>query len=296
MKVGIHLPQWGSLATRAAVLEVACAAEEADLDSVWVADHIAYPIESRTAYPYRSKGLPFSSTDGFLEAITQLAVVSGATSRVRLGTSVLVLPMREPLLAATMLATLDVLSDGRCSFAVGAGWWREEFDVVAAPFDGRGRRMDEQIAILKTAWQHGIFAHHGSSYDFETVASLPLPVQPGGPPLLIGGNGSLSWRRAAAVGDGWHAVGLTVAALRDGRDRIAAIAQTLGRDPDRLTYSTSSGMARSPDETVTRLGEFLDAGIDQVVLNIGTGDADLRAYRRAIDELGESVLPQLAGR
>ena len=123
MKIGLHVPQWGPDATRSGVLSVARAVEDAGLDSVWVADHVVYPLRSQSRYPYREEGTPFAPEEGFLDAITTLGALAGATKRVLLGTSVLVLPMREPLQVAKALATLDVLSDGRVIAGVGAGWW-----------------------------------------------------------------------------------------------------------------------------------------------------------------------------
>ena len=296
MKVGFHLPQWGPTASRSAVLAVAKVAEAAQLDSVWVADHIVYPTASDSRYPYRSKGLPFSASEGFLEAITQLSVVAGATEHIRLGTSVLVLPMREPLLAAKMMTTLDVLSGGRAVIAVGAGWWQEEFDAVSAPFARRGARLDEQLAILKAAWQQGTFDYHGENYEFAEVSCLPLPIQPGGPPVLIGGNGPVSWKRAGRAGDGWHAVGIALDALKRGVEQVRLAADSVGRDPARLEFSVSTGMSRSAAQTVERLGALRDIGMTQAVLNTGAGGNELGAYLNSVETLADSVLPQIRSR
>ena len=141
MRIGVHVPQWGQSATRSGVLDVALAAEASGLDSIWVADHLVFPVESKSRYPYRPDGVPFDLADGFLEALTELAVVAGATSRIGLGTSVLVMPMRDPLTTAKVATTIDVLSVGRLQLALGAGWWREEFDALGQACEGRGGRM-----------------------------------------------------------------------------------------------------------------------------------------------------------
>jgi probable F420-dependent oxidoreductase len=295
VKIGLHLPQWGDLASRSAVLAIAKAAEEAGLDSVWVADHIVYPTESQSTYPYRAKGLPFGPDEGFLEAVTQLAVVAGATETVELGTSVLVLPMREPLLAAKMFATLDVLSTGRVVIAVGAGWWREEFELVGAAFEGRGARMDEQLDILRAAWTSGEVGFSGKHYELPSAVSRPLPIRPGGPPVLIGGNGPASWRRAATRGAGWHAVGLAPAELINGQREIQRLAQAIGRDPSDLLFSTSTGTGRTPADTVRRIETLEDAGIRQVVLNLPARSPTLSDYMVCIEEIATKVLPQLRG-
>lgn len=291
MRIGVHVPQWGPGATRDGVLSVAVAAEEAGFDSVWVADHIAYPTRSESRYPYREDGLPFGPEEGFLEALTTLAVIAGATGRVRLGTSVLVLPMREPLLVAKTVATLDVLSGGRVVLAVGAGWWAEEFAAVGAPFAGRGRRMDEQLRILRSLWTDGVAAHGGQDYAFAEVACLPLPLQRGGPPVLVGGMGETSWRRAGALGDGWHAIGYDRATLVRGRDEVLRLAAAAGRDPATMRLSTSTGAGRTPERAIERLSALAAIGFTDAVLNV-PGDSAGEAIE-AIASLGRSVLPHL---
>src|SRR5207248_3184110 len=134
----------------------------------------------------------------------------GATKRIRLGTSVLVAPMREPLQLAKAVATLDVLSCGRVLLGAGAGWWKEEFAARGVDFTDRGARLGEQIGILKQLWTDVRLEHHGGFYDIGEVACEPRLIQPGGPPLLVGGMHRAARRRAALVGDGWHAIGADI--------------------------------------------------------------------------------------
>src|SRR5262249_21335608 len=157
--IGVHLQTWGAFARRPAILSVARTVEDAGLDSVWVADRVVFPLRSRTQYPYGE--LLYAAEDGFLEALSTLAVVAGATSRISLGTSALVLPTRHPLLLAKSIATLDVLSEGRIVLAVGIGWWREEYEALGVPFERRGHRFEEQIRILRRLWTDGRAAHNG---------------------------------------------------------------------------------------------------------------------------------------
>ena len=292
MKVGIHLPQWGASATREGVLSVARAAEAAGVDSVWVADHVVFPADSTSTYPYRKAGVPFTPEDGFLEGLTMLAAVAGATDRVFLGTSVLVLPMREPLLTAKTIATMDVLSGGRVTVAVGAGWWREEFDALGAPFAGRGARFDDQLDILREAWSSGHVRGRGH-YGFGEVACLPRPVQPGGPRIWIGGLGPASLRRVVRVGDGWHAVGSDLTALRDGRRELDRLAAAAGRDPASIAVSTSTGFGRGVEQALDRLLALAGAGVDQVVLNVGGPDATAADVCRTLDDFAIHIRPVL---
>ena len=251
------------------------------------------PVEIREQLPLSvGQGTPFAAEDGFLEALTTLAVVAGATERIGLGTSVLVLPMREPLLTAKTIATLDVLSEGRTAIAIGAGWWREEFAALGQPFEARGKRLDEQLALLRQSWTTGAVRGDGY-YRFEEVACRPLPVQVGGPRLWIGGNGPAAWQRAARFGDGWHAVGNDIDMLVRGRQEIDRLAVQYGRPPGTVALSTSTGFGRSPARTTERLRALQEAGVDQAVLNISSPDAGAGAICTAIEEFASKVRPAL---
>jgi probable F420-dependent oxidoreductase len=293
MKIGFHLPQWGVAATRRGVLGVARAIEEAGLDSVWVADHLVHPIGASSEYPYAER-TPFGPDDGFLEALTVLAAVSSVTERVTLGTSALVLPMRETLLAAKSLSAIDVLSGGRVVIAVGAGWLREEFEALGAPFERRGKRLDEQVQALRRLWTQGHADFAGDHVRFGEVVCEPRPVQPGGPPILIGGMGPGALRRAGTLGDGWHAVGAHTDTLGAGRDQVVAHAERAGRDPVRLTFSTTTALPADDDGALRRLDRLSAFGLDHVVLDLGP--ASLDEARAKIEQFAERVLPKLRDR
>jgi probable F420-dependent oxidoreductase len=292
MKVGVHLPQWGPDATRDGVLTVARMAEEAGLDSVWVADHVVYPQRSTSTYPYRADGPPFAALDGFLDAFTTLAAVAGATERIMLGTSVLVLPMRDPLEVAKSVATLDVLSSGRVIVGTGAGWWREEFEALGAPFAGRGKRMDEQIEILRQLWTEGVVRKHRGHYSYDELVSRPLPIQPGGPRIMIGGMGPAARRRAAMLGDGWHCLGSHDSTLTEGFAEVTRIARQMGRPEGAVSLSTSAGLPADPARAVQRLARLRAAGVSHVVLNVAENTCAATCF--AIERLGAEILPDLA--
>jgi probable F420-dependent oxidoreductase len=292
MKIGVHVPQWGPDANREGVLRVARRAEQAGLDSVWVADHIVYPLHSESRYPYRSDGAPFAPEDGFLDAFTTLAAIAGATDRIALGTSVLVLPMRDPLEVAKSVATLDVLSGGRVIVGIGAGWWREEFEALGAQFRGRGARMDEQIAILRALWRDGGLSAHSGHYNYRELVCRPQPMQPGGPPILVGGMGPTARRRAALLGDGWHALGSHEQTLTDGYADVVRIAREAGRNEAAVSLSTSAGLPADPASAVRRLERFARAGIGHVILNVAGNTAE--AICAGIERLQEEILPELS--
>ncbi|MCG3753952.1 TIGR03619 family F420-dependent LLM class oxidoreductase [Amycolatopsis sp. Poz14] len=291
MRIGLHLPQWGADATRAGVLEVARAAEAAGLDSLWAADHIVHPLGSASAYPYRGDGLPFSAEDGFLEAFTTLAAVAGATTRIRLGTSVFVLPMRDPVLTAKVTATLDVLSSGRLELGVGAGWWAEEFAAVSAPFAGRGERLDEQIDIVRLLWSGHPVRHAGAAFAFDEVVCRPAPHQRPGPPILVGGMGDRALRRAIERGDGWHGVGGDPDVLKKGREKLDRLCEEAGRDPRTVRLSTSTGLGEDTERLLRRLESLRGAGVGLAVLNVRQNTVP--ATLAALDRLAADVLPKL---
>ena len=294
MQVGIQLPQWGAAADRAGVLAVAQAAEEAGFDAIWASDHVVYPLHDVAEYPYSSSGPPFTSDDGYLEVLTTLAFVAGATRSIRLGTSVLILPMRNVLLTAKTLATLDVLSGGRVVVAVAVGWWRAEFEALGADFASRGTRLDEQLEALTGLWTHGEYLMHGEEVSFPLVALKPLPVQSGGPEVWVGGEGPRTWARVAgAAVTGWHGIGYRSQTIRAAQEAIAAACRVTGRDPATVRFSTATGLPDTRSKMLGRLESLHDLGISQVVFI--PRDTRVTSLLEAIRLYGEEVRPQLGG-
>jgi probable F420-dependent oxidoreductase len=292
LRVGLQLPQWGDIATRETILDIARAAEAAGFDSVWASDHVVHPLTGPADYPYAAGGPPFRPEWGYLEALTTLAVIAGATERVRLGTSVLLLPMRETLLAGKQIATLDVLSGGRVSIAVAAGWWRSEFEALGADFDSRSRRLDEQIHALRALWSSGSGEWRGQQVRFPPVALRPTPVQPAGPELWIGGRGPRVWRRVAATpGAGWHGIGFEREQMAEARAAIVAACRVAGRDPATVRYSTATGMPADRERLLRRLLDLAECGLTQVVLIPRAESRD--AILTAVSQYGEWVRQRL---
>lgn len=303
MRFGMHLPQWGAWADRAGVLEVARTAEAAGFDSVWVGDHLAWPREWASPYPY-APAPPAGPEEGFLESFTTLAVVAGGTERIGLGTGALVLPLRHPLVVAKTAATLDVLSGGRVTLALGTGWLREEFEALDQPFPGRGRRLERSVALLREAWANGTVAGDAGpgaretaagEYDFPEVFVLPKPVQAGGPRLWLAGLSEATLRRAARVADGWYASGAADAeTFERARRTLDEGLRDAGRDPGAFTVATVTRFGTDLAELRARVGQLASSGVQHVTFGV-LGD-DLAALCRAVETFGTELLPEFGER
>lgn len=204
-------------------------ADDLDYESVWVADHLAAPIEFAPTYPYRESGKPsFVSDTPFADPFVLHAQLAAVTKQVQLGIGVLVLPLRNPFVVAKAAATTQELSGGRLQLGVGVGWMKEEFDAVGEKFQGRAGRMEEMIEVMKKLWTGQAVEHAGAHYRF-----LPLQMSPGVSkpvPILVGGSSEPALKRAARIADGWCGPPCTLAdniAHRTVLDRELALA---GRD------------------------------------------------------------------
>lgn len=294
MQFGVALPHFSRLASREAVLSTAREAEALGYDSVWVTDHVL--MASDQPEPYGA----------ILEAATTLAYVAAITERVRLGTSVLIATQRDPVLVAKEAATLDVLSNGRLILGVGVGWNEREFGFLGADFHNRGRRLNEYIQAWRTLWSDPHPRFNGQFVRFADVSFQPRPVQPGGPPIWLGGGSPAALRRAATLCDGWHAVGTpveqfaaTMATLRElagerqvvGSVRLrAAVGQTLPEQRG-ASGSVQAQLSGSREEIVDRIHAYAAAGAGDLVLYFGADDlernlADMRRF-------AENVLGQV---
>jgi probable F420-dependent oxidoreductase len=288
MRYGFYLPTRGPMATRDGVLALAREGERLGLHSAMIADHVVFPVTSMSAYPYTLDRRHPSGGDA-LEALSILGVVAGATERLRLVTSVLVLPYRNPVLAAKMVASLDVLSGGRVTLGVGVGWLKEEFEALDAPdFEKRGAVSDEWIAILKTLWTRTPASFEGKFYRFADIRAEPLPLQKPYPPIWVGGHSPAALRRTARHGDGWHPVGAIAASplppeeMVRHLDTLKRLTEAEGRDFSTLTISYKAplydaavpdrdGARRSfsgtPQEIAADIRAFAGIGVHELIFD-----------------------------
>jgi probable F420-dependent oxidoreductase len=243
MRYGFYLPTRGDTARPEALEALVARGEALGFSSVMIADHVVFPTKVESKYPYTADGR-FPGQGDALEQLALMAFVAGKTSRLRLVTSVMILPYRNPVFTAKALATIDVLSRGRVTVGVGVGWLREEFRVLGAPdFDRRGSVSDEYIRIFKTLWTTSPASFAGTFYRFTDVQCLPQPVQKPHPPIWIGGHSRAALRRVARLGDGWHPVGANPAVplgpdeLRGSLEELRRLTEAEGRDFGALTIS-----------------------------------------------------------
>ena len=213
MQVGLRLPSNGPNAGAKQIIKTGQLAESLGFDSLWCNDHIIMPSDSE-----------FAATYGRLfEVFVTLAALSTVTQRVRLATGILVLPLRDPVLVAKQAATIDAFSNGRLLLGIGVGWEPAEYRFLNADFSKRGRRCDEWLSIIREVWRgRGIDVSTGT-YQITDGVSEPTPVQPGGPPILLGGASEATFRRAAQLGDGWiPASYMSMETIVEGMRRIKA--------------------------------------------------------------------------
>ena len=232
---------------------LARAAEEAGYDSMVVPDSICYPRHSGSRYPFSPDGSrEFLEDKPFIEPFSLIPALGAVTTRLRFVTFVLKLPVRSPVLVAKQATSTAVLTGNRLVLGVGTSPWREDYEVLGVPWDGRGRRMDEELAIIRGLSAGGYFEHHGEVFDLPPVKIAPVPSEP--IPILIGGHGDAALRRAAGVGDGWLHGGGDPGELPRLLARLGELRQQAGTASRPFEVHAISADAYRP-EGVRRLGE-----------------------------------------
>ena len=295
MKLAVEFPsvsyRWGPQA----ILDLARVVEDAGYDEIDMFDHVTmgHPAEGRPSGPYPAQ-MPL------LEALVTLGAIAAVTRRVRLGTEVLVLPQRQPALVAKQVATLDILSGGRVRLGAGVGWQASEFESLGVPFAERGRRMDECLQLLRHYWTEPSVTFHGRYYSAEAMAMDPKPVQPGGPPIWLGGGSEAALRRSGRLGDGWLAGGgERPETVEQKLAVIRASAEQAGRDPATIGFQVQLGDPRDLDALAARAATFRSAGFTWGAVNMTplytAGARDVAAQREALERSKERVRRETEG-
>ena len=234
-------------------------AEELGFSSYWVPEHAIIPVENNSRYPGSADGAIPEGYDQIADPFITLARVAGVTKNIKLGTGICLVPEHNPLLLAKQIATLDVLSGGRYIFGIGAGWLREETEIMGGDFDHRWTQTREAIKVMRTLWTEEEPEHHGRYYDFPSVRFNPKPVQKPGPPVLLGSIAPNVFKRVVAWGDGWMPTRATPAEIEAGRKELDRLAAEAGRDPESITVVAYSSQ---PDREIIKAYE--DAGANWV--------------------------------
>ena len=213
LPVGVTLPNYGPLAGAETLSRLARHAEALGFDSIWVADHLVVPCDVGSVYPFDRRSHPaparLEGLVDFYEPLVTLAYVAAVTTRIRLGVSVYIVPYRNPVVTAKLIATLDALSGGRVIFGAGVGWLREEFRALGADPSRRGRVTDEYLEVCRRLWRDDVSSFAGTHYQLPPVRTGPKPTQRPWPPIWIGGNSEAALARAVALGDGLHLIDLS---------------------------------------------------------------------------------------
>jgi probable F420-dependent oxidoreductase len=299
MKVGVWVPNCRHLATPEIIRATAVRAERLGYESVWVSDHVVVPNANVANFG-----------QAVFDPLVTLGVVAGATSRVRLGTTVLVLPYRNAVVTAKMLASLDALSGGRVVFGVGAGWVAAESAALGVPFAERGAMTDEYLRAMQTLWTSPAPSFAGKYTQFGGLVFEPRPVQRPHPPIWVGGHSRAALRRTAEFGAAWHPINRTPEELRAGRAELARLSQARGRaippattlrndirilQPGEGAPASGRGgrvLAGEPAALVEQIAELAACGVEHLVLEFLAADG--RELDAQLATFAERVRPRLA--
>ncbi|MHB8611399.1 MAG: TIGR03619 family F420-dependent LLM class oxidoreductase [Candidatus Dormibacteraceae bacterium] len=295
LRLGGKVPNSGELAFRLGGARMAAMLEAAGFDSVWTSDHVVFPHEVRSRYPFAADGRVTWPVDvDYLEPVVALSAMTSTTSKAELGTSVLILPMRNPILFAKQAACIDAISSGRLVLGVGVGWLREEFDALDADFDARGAVLDEWLSIARRCWTGSVEPFEGRYYRLaEAIYCRPTPARR--VPVLIGGMSRQAQERAGRVADGWLAQysleNLSESGIADG---IAALRQA-GAEARRPQAELDgfrvvvrvTGADRKLDVLATKLESLASAGATELIVDVDWDDGD--GPSRSFDTLRSAV-------
>ena len=289
IEFGLDVGVYGPLALPMHILPLAQQAEAAGFSSLWLADHVVFPKQYDSKYPYSPTGtFPVEATEPLMEPIATMGVLAGATTRLRLGTAVLVMPYRNPVLLGRMLATIDQFAGGRVVLGAGVGWLEEEFIALdTRDFAARGAVTDECLEIVKLVAGGGLVEYSGEHYAFEPIEWHPGSIARPHPPILIGGTSNRALRRVVEQGDGWLSVSLDVEGVGVHLEKLKSLC--LDRDRDYATLELQHKIFLSIDQE--------KPSIDGTRA-LGTGGADtIRDDVKRIADLGyRGVIMRYIGR
>ena len=309
MKIGLSIPRSPD---PEGLRRFAQRAEQLGFESVLAGDHIVLPTGGTTQYPYTATGAFSSPADEpFLETLTLLGYLAASTSTIKLGSTVIIVPYRNPVLQAKMFASLDVLSHGRMICGVGVGWLEKEFETLGVPYAARGAMTDEWLDIFKILWTERDPEYHGTYYRFSGIQFLPKPVQQPSIPIWVGGHTRRALRRTAKYGDCWHTTRQTPDFVAQHLPYLRQQTEQAGRDPAAITISLKRSLHFTdlgfPERDGVRSGGMVlgttqdvlddvaycrEVGIDQLTYDFRVDGIDDQI--RVMEHLADRVLPTAA--
>jgi probable F420-dependent oxidoreductase len=287
------VPPYGPIENGPYIARYAKLVEDLGFESIWGIDHALMYVEYDSKYPYKKGGrTPLPAEGSMPDPLIMLTYLAAVTERIRLGTAMLILPQRHPIILAKELSTLDQYSAGRLTLGIGVGWNSEEVAAMGQGFKDRGRRCDEWLAVMRTLWSEEIAAFHGDYFDFEGIVSNPKPVQTGGVPIMVGGHTDFAARRAGRFGDEfyphWSVEGPDPAAFRKLQATMNEAAEEAGRDPSEIGITLTGTTRKGPAELCAELGA------DRVVILPPGGDLDGKLPER-LERFSREVIEPLSG-
>ncbi|MGO9451204.1 MAG: LLM class F420-dependent oxidoreductase [Candidatus Binataceae bacterium] len=286
MKLGLMFVNSGPFAQPPLFAHLAQAAERFGFESIWTVEHVVIPQDYKSPYPYSTSGkIPGSEDVPIQDPLLPLAYAAAITTKLKLGTGVMILPQRHPLYVAKEVATLDVLSNGRVILGIGSGWLQEEFDALGLDFHQRGKRTDEAIQSLRALWSEGASSFHGKHFNFGPVKCFPKPVQKGGVPIVVGGHSPAAAKRAGRYGDGFFPAIAEIDKLKELFAIVNSEAQKAGRDPKQIELSC---MGRAKVDSLKALE---DIGIKRVVVPPPAYDPE--GITRGLEKIANEVIAKL---
>ena len=286
MKVGLAFASSAAI-DGAATLEICRRAEAVGFESLWGGEHVIIPDEIYSKYPYTEDGkIPAEPDTPIPDPLIWLAFAAAAAPTLRLGTCILIVPQRNPLVLAKELATLDQLSGGRVELGLGVGWLKAEFEALGVPWERRGARNDEYIKAMKALWQGPHAEFHGDFVDFPPVTCSPRPVN-GSIPIVVGGDTERAIARAGKIADGYFPGEGNIDRLKELITRVKHSAESNDRDPNSVKISAIFGTQMMNPEAGVE--EMRNAGVDRIMVPAfffaGEGGMD------RLSEFGEKIIP-----
>ena len=276
MRIGLQIPLFTSKPEDFQSYSVA--AEKLGYDSVWFGDHLVIPAQIESPYPFAERfaaDVPIFPSYNYMHAGVICGFLAAATSTIDIGIGVFVLPMRNPVVFAKELATIDVLSSGRVIAGIGCGWMKEEFEAIGVPFSERGKRTDEWLAIMRALWSDDQpVAFSGNYHSFPAVYCQPTPVTPGGPRMWGGGHSIPSLRRCVRSMKGWQAVELPPKEFAQLNARLDQLLLEAERQPSEVERSLFTRLRLSSpnlDDAMKTITSYRDAGCDHLVVSGSPG-------------------------